>query len=60
MEKALFDDLLQSLKEAKAIAKGKAPASRRFPLDKLDVKWVGERTRLSQTEPDVVLHGLHT
>jgi putative transcriptional regulator len=29
MEQALFDDLVQSLKEAKAIARGEAPAARR-------------------------------
>lgn len=56
MEKALFDDLVQSLKEAKAIAKGKAPASRRFQLDKLDVKRVRERTGLSQTDFAQLMH----
>jgi hypothetical protein len=30
MEKTLFDDLMQSLKEAKAISKGRAKASRRL------------------------------
>lgn len=32
MDKTLFDDLVGSLKEAKAIAAGKAKASRRFEL----------------------------
>ncbi len=30
MEQVLFDDLVQSLKEAKAIVRGEAPASRRI------------------------------
>ncbi|MFA6498511.1 MAG: hypothetical protein WC256_00080 [Desulfurivibrionaceae bacterium] len=38
MEKTLFADLVQSLKEARAIAKGKAPASRRFEVAPPDVK----------------------
>ncbi|MDR0441093.1 MAG: hypothetical protein LBI59_08965 [Candidatus Accumulibacter sp.] len=37
MEKALFDDLVQSLKEAKAIARGEAPAARRFTATPPDV-----------------------
>ena len=32
MEQALFDDLVQSLQEAKAIARGEAPASRRIKV----------------------------
>lgn len=40
MEKTLFDDLLQSLKEAKAISKGKAKASRRIKVEATDVKAV--------------------
>lgn len=50
MEQALFDDLVQSLKEAKAIAHGKAPASRRFIVEKPDVKVVREQIGLSQSE----------
>jgi hypothetical protein len=33
MDKELFDELMQSLKEAKAIASGEAPASRRIHGD---------------------------
>ena len=47
MEKALFDDLVQSLREAKDIAKGKAPTSRRFEVSPPDVKAVRERIGLS-------------
>ena len=50
MDKELFDDLVQSLKEAKAIARGEAPASRRSSVAAPDVKAVRERTGLSQSE----------
>ena len=32
MEQFLFDNLVQSLKEAKAIARGESPASRRIKI----------------------------
>ncbi len=50
MEQALFDDLLQSLKEAKEIARGEAPASRRIKVTPPDVKAVREQIGLSQSE----------
>jgi putative transcriptional regulator len=50
MEKALFDDLVQSLKQAGAIARGTAEASRRFKVEPPDVKGVRERAGLSQSE----------
>ena len=50
MEKALFDDLVQSLKEAKDISKGKAKASRRFDISAPDVRAVREQIGLSQSE----------
>ena len=50
MENTLFDDLLQSLKEAKAISKGEAKASRRFEIVPTDVKAVREQIGLSQSE----------
>jgi putative transcriptional regulator len=50
MEQALFDDLVQSLKEAKAIAHGQAPASRRIKMTTPDVKTVREQIGLSQNE----------
>ncbi|MFN7835404.1 MAG: NadS family protein [Burkholderiaceae bacterium] len=50
MEKELFDDLVQSLKEAKDIASGKKVASRRFNIAAPDVKAVRERIGLSQSE----------
>jgi putative transcriptional regulator len=50
MEKNLFDDLVQSLKEAKKIANGEIPASRRFTITPADVKAVREKIGLSQNE----------
>ena len=50
VEKTLFDDLVQSLKEAKAISNGEAQASRRFELTPPDVKAVREQIGLSQSE----------
>ncbi|MDR2710492.1 MAG: helix-turn-helix domain-containing protein [Burkholderiales bacterium] len=50
MEKALFEDLMQSLKEAKAIARGEMPASRRIKVTPPDVKAARDRVGLSQNE----------
>jgi putative transcriptional regulator len=50
MEQTLFDDLVQSLKEAKAIARGEAPASRRIKVTPPDVKALREQIGLSQSE----------
>lgn len=50
MEKTLFEDLVQSLKEAKAISHGETPASRRFAATPPDAKAVREQTGLSQNE----------
>lgn len=50
MEQALFDDLVQSLKEAKAISRGEAPASRRTKVTTPDAKAVREKIGLSQSE----------
>jgi putative transcriptional regulator len=50
MEKGLFDDLVQSLKEAKDISKGKTKASRRFDVASPDVKAVREQIGLSQSD----------
>lgn len=50
MEPALFDELIESLKEAKAIAQGQAQPSRRFELKRMDVKAIREKTGLSQSQ----------
>jgi len=50
MDKALFEDLVSSLQEAKAIAKGKTAASRRFEVLAPDAKAVREQIGLSQSD----------
>ena len=50
MEKQLFDELVQSLKQAKAISQGKAKASRRFKIESTDVKAIREGVGLTQDE----------
>lgn len=50
MDKTLFEELVGSLKEAQAIAKGHAKPSRRYELTAPDAKAVRERTGLSQSE----------
>jgi len=50
MDKALFDDLTQSLKEAAAIRKGTAAPSRTYEMEQTDVKAVREGIGLSQSE----------
>lgn len=42
MDKTLFDDLVQSLNEAKAITTGQTQASRRIVLQAEDVRQVRE------------------
>ena len=50
MDKELFDELVQSLKEAKAIVRGEMPASRRFTVELPDAKAVREQIGLSQND----------
>jgi putative transcriptional regulator len=50
MDKTLFDDLVNSLHEAKSIASGKAPASRQFSVPVPDTKRVREEIGLTQYE----------
>jgi putative transcriptional regulator len=49
MDKELFDQLHQSMKEAVAIAKGEMQPSRVFTVESPDVKAVREKTGLSQS-----------
>jgi len=49
MDKELFADLMQSMKEAVAISKGEAAPSRSFTVAPPDVKQVREKTGLSQS-----------
>ncbi len=48
MDKELFDQLHQSMKEAVAFAKGERQPSRVFTVESPDVKTVREKTGLSQ------------
>ncbi|MDZ4074021.1 MAG: NadS family protein [Hylemonella sp.] len=50
MDKTLFEDLVNSLQEAKAISKGGASASRRFEVKPPDARAVREQIGLSQSE----------
>lgn len=50
MDKQLFEDLVGSLKEAKAIARGQAAPSRRFVVETPDAKAVREQIGLSQSD----------
>jgi putative transcriptional regulator len=50
MSKTLFEDLRSSLKEAQAIAKGRAAPSRRFVVEPPDAKAVRENIGLTQAE----------
>ena len=50
MDKTLFEDLVSSLQEAKAISKGKAAPSRCFEVTAPDAKAVREQIGLSQSE----------
>ena len=50
MEASLFDELVTSLKEAKAIVQGEVIPARRFELKRIDVKAIREKTGLSQSQ----------
>jgi putative transcriptional regulator len=50
MDKILFDDLTQSLKEAAAIRRGELAPSRTKILDAPDAKGIRAKTGLSQSE----------
>jgi putative transcriptional regulator len=56
MEQVLFDDLVQSLKEAKAIASGETPASRRFEVTPPNVVAARKQTGLSQSDFARLMH----
>jgi len=48
MKKELFDELLESVREAKAIMRGEKQPSRVFVYDEPDVKTIRDRFKLSQ------------
>lgn len=49
MDKKLFDELTESIREAGQIARGKRKVAARHRIEALDVKAVREQTGLSQT-----------
>lgn len=50
MENGLFDDWVQSLKEAKEISKGEVKAARRFEISSPDARSIRESGGLSQAD----------
>ena len=50
MKKQLFDELVQSVREAGAIRRGEKAASRRFVFEAADVRAIREKLNKSQTE----------
>ncbi len=50
MEAELFNELMESVKEAGAIRRGEKKASREFAHPEPDVKAIRAKTRLSQTQ----------
>lgn len=50
MKQELFEELLESVKEAKAIIEGEKEPSRIFIYDELDVKSIREQFGLSQSK----------
>ncbi len=56
MDQELFDELLESLKEAGQIVKGKRLPSRTFIVDALDVRNIRESLNLSQYQFAALVH----
>ncbi|MCP5099794.1 MAG: helix-turn-helix domain-containing protein [Chloroflexi bacterium] len=50
MSEALFEELLESVREGGAILRGEKESSRTFVVETPDVKQIRERYKLSQTE----------
>jgi len=47
---ALFDELVASVKEGKAILRGEIPAARAFQVEPLDIKHIRESYSLTQNQ----------
>ena len=56
MDQDLFDELLESVKEAGQIVKGKCRPSRTFVLEALDVRNIRENLNLSQYQFAALVH----
>jgi len=50
MKKTLFNDLLKSIKEARAIADGKRKPSCHFTVTPIDIKAIRKKLKFSQTQ----------
>lgn len=50
MDKAMFDELLESVKQAGAIIRNECKPSRRFEYHDIDIKKIRQKTGLSQTK----------
>jgi putative transcriptional regulator len=50
MKKQLFDDLVESVREAGRIHRGESPASRRFVFQPDDVRKIRQKLKKSQSE----------
>ena len=56
MEQKLFEELLESVKEAGQILKGKRQSSRTFVVNALDVRDIRARLNLSQNQFAALVH----
>ena len=56
MDQELFDELLESVKEAGQIVKGKRRPSRTFVVEALDVRNIRENLNLSQYQFAALVH----
>jgi putative transcriptional regulator len=56
MDKALFDELLESVRQAGEIVRGERAPSREFYIDPLQIKQVREQTGLSQAQFARLIH----
>ena len=56
MDQELFDELLQSVKEAGQVVKGKCRPSRTFVVAALDVRNIRENLNLSQNQFAALVH----
>ena len=56
MDQELFDELLESVKEAGQIVKGKSRPSRTFVVEALDVRNIRENLNLSQYQFAALVH----
>lgn len=56
MDQELFDELLQSVKEAGQVVKGKCRPSRTFVVEAIDVRNIRENLNLSQNQFAALVH----